>query len=323
MRIQGNKILVTGGAGAIGSVLVKELLNHECRLTVLDDLSSGYLENLPQNPQLDFIEGNICDNGVLHSAFKKKFDVVFHLAALFANENSIVHPERDLEINGRGTLKVFQACMENSVKRVVYTSSSCIYENSDEPFSEASTTHLETPYAITKLLGEQYGLFFYGHYKLPLVILRLFNCYGPGEYPGKYRNVIPNFIYRALQGKKLPITGTGAETRDFTYVEDTVRGIILAATVDDAVGQILNLGSGKDTTVLTLAETINRLTDNAADVEYLPRRTWDTIERRLASIRKARKILGYEPMITLEQGLTRTVLWFKKVVMEKKDLLDE
>lgn len=322
MRIEGKDTLVTGGAGAIGSSLVKTLIDSDCRVTVIDDLSSGYLENLPVNTRLEFVEGDICKSGVLQTVFRRKFDVVFHLAALFANQNSIDHPDRDIEVNAVGTLKVLQACRDNNVQRVVYTSSSCIYENSDKPFSETSTTHLETPYAITKLAGEQYGLLFYHHYTLPVVILRLFNCYGPGEYPGAYRNVVPNFIHRALRGKPLTITGTGAETRDFTYIEDTVSGIISAATVDEAVGQIFNLGTSKETPIRTLAETINRLTGNRAGLEYRPRRFWDTIERRTADVDKARRVLGYSPKVMLEEGLTMTIQWFRDVVMKKKEVLD-
>lgn len=323
MRVEGKHILVTGGAGAIGGTLVKDVLKHECKVTVVDNLSSGFLENLPQDPRLELVEGDICDDRVVRVVFKKKFNIVFHLAALFANQNSIDYPERDLEVNGMGTLKIFQACKDRNVQRVVYASSSCIYENSDQPFSETSNTHLETPYAITKLLGEQYGLFFYDQYKLPVAVVRLFNCYGPGEYPGKYRNVVPNFIHLALLSKKLPITGTGAETRDFTYVDDAVNGLILTATRDEAVGHIFNLGTGKETTIRSLAETINRLTGNTAGMEFRPRRSWDTIDRRSASIGKARKLLRYNPAVTLHQGIAKTIQWFKNVVMKKNEVRKE
>jgi nucleoside-diphosphate-sugar epimerase len=171
--------------------------------------------------------------------------------------------------------------------------------------------HLDTPYQITKLLGELYCNFFHDQYGLPIVNARFFNVYGPGEIPGRYRNVIPNFIYWALEGKPLPITGTGEETRDFTYVSDIVEGILACGLMDAAVGEAINLASGIETQVIEIAETVNSLAGNPAGVTLRPRRGWDKVLRRRASIAKARRILGYEPRTGMEHGLRMTFDWIK------------
>jgi len=161
------------------------------------------------------------------------------------------------------------------------------------------------------LAGEFYTLAYYKLYGLKTSSVCYFNVYGPGEYPGKYRNVIPNFISRAFTGEPLLITGSGEETRDFTYVLDAVAGTILAGEKEKAKGESFNLGSGKETTIRTLAETINRLCDNKAGIEYVSNRNWDSIDRRGTSIIKARKMLGYNPEVDIEKGIAMTIEWFR------------
>ena len=172
--------------------------------------------------------------------------------------------------------------------------------------------HLSTPYQITKMLGELYANFFYHHYGLPIVKTRFFNSYGPGEVPGQYRNVIPNFIYRAMLGLPLPITGKGDETRDFTYVMDIVDALLRAGYFEHVIGKEMNIASGQEVKILELANMINKMTGNAAGVKHVPKRIWDTKKRLLASIERAREILGYQPNTTFEQGLTNTIHWFKE-----------
>jgi len=172
--------------------------------------------------------------------------------------------------------------------------------------------HLDTPYQITKLLGELYCNFFYNYYRLPIVILRFFNVYGPGEIPGKYRNVIPNFIYWAMHKKKLPITGTGEETRDFTFVEDVIDGILRGGIISEAVGEAFNIASQTETKVIDLANIINELLGNPNGIEYANRRKWDKITKRSASIEKARKILGYNPKTKIKEGIKKTIDWFSR-----------
>jgi nucleoside-diphosphate-sugar epimerase len=169
--------------------------------------------------------------------------------------------------------------------------------------------HLDTPYQITKLLGELYCNFFNNFYGVPVVKARFFNVYGPGEIPGRYRNVIPNFIYRALHQQPLPITGTGEETRDFTFVEDIVDGVLRAGANPKAVGEAFNLASGKETKIKDLAKTINESTGNSG-IKFVERRKWDKIVRRRASIKKARSLLGYKPKTQMRQGIKKTIDWF-------------
>jgi len=201
------------------------------------------------------------------------------------------------------------------VERFVYASSGCSIYGSDSPLplrEEFMSMHLSTPYQITKMLGELYCNFFYNHYGLKVVKPRFFNSYGPGEVPGQYRNVIPNFIYWAMKGLPLPITGTGEETRDFTYVGDIVNGLLRAGVMERAVGEEFNLASGKETRVIDLANLINDLTGNEAGIRFVQRRKWDTKSRLLASIDKARQLIGYEPETPFEEGLRRTIQWFRE-----------
>jgi UDP-glucose 4-epimerase len=313
---QGKIILVTGGAGAIGSNLVRALGELGAKLViVLDDLSSAVRWNVPNLPNVLFVEGSILDEVELKRVFFEGPEVVFHLAALFANQNSVDHPETDLLVNGLGTLRMLQYATLARVERFVYASSGCSIYGSSAPLpltEEFMSLHLSSPYQITKMLGELYGNFFQHHYDLPVVKARFFNSYGPGELPGQYRNVIPNFIYWAMQGKPLPITGTGEETRDFTYVGDIVDGLLRAGYFQAAVGQEFNLASGVETRIIDLAQMINEQVGNEAGVIFTARRKWDTKSRLLASVERAKELIGYEPHTPFAQGLANTVAWFRE-----------
>jgi nucleoside-diphosphate-sugar epimerase len=312
---EGKNILVTGGAGAIGSNLTRALGELGARLIiVLDDLSSAENWNVPALPNVLFVEGSILDEVELKRVFFEGPELVFHLAALFANQNSIDHPETDLLVNGLGTLKILQYSQLSGVKRVVYASSGCsIYgSNASLPLTEEfMSLHLSSPYQITKMLGELYGNFFQHHYGLGVVKGRFFNSYGPGEVPGQYRNVIPNFIYLAMQGLPLPITGTGEETRDFTYVGDIVDGLLRAGYFEAALGQEFNLASGKETRIVDLARMINEQVGNKAGITFTARRKWDTKSRLLASVDRAKELIGYQPNTPFEVGLGQAIAWFK------------
>jgi UDP-glucose 4-epimerase len=313
---QGKVILVTGGAGAIGSNLVRALGELGAKwVIILDDLSAAVGWNVPALPNLQLVEGSILDEVRLKRVFFEAPEIVFHLAALFANQNSIDHPESDLLVNGLGTLKLLQYARLARVSRFIYASSGCSIYGSQAPLpltEESMSLFLSSPYQITKMLGELYANFFHQQYELAVVKPRLFNSYGPGELPGQYRNVIPNFIYWAMRGEPLPITGTGAETRDFTYVGDVVDGLLRAGCLPAAVGQEFNLASGQETRIMDLAQMINDRVGNTAGVFSASRRQWDTKPRLLASVAKARSLLGYEPRISLEQGLTETIAWFRR-----------
>lgn len=312
---RGKRILITGGAGCIGSNLTRTLTNLEVdHIIVLDNLSASPRWNVPSHPKVQFMEGDILDEGTLRQVFSLKPDIVFHLAAHFANQNSVDHPEIDLQVNGLGLLKVLQHSRLWGVDKFVFASSGCSVYGSNAPLpltEDFVSIHLDTPYQITKLLGELYCNYFYDFHDLPVVITRYFNVYGPGELPGKYRNVIPNFIYWALKHEPLPITGTGDETRDFTYVQDIVDGALRSAAIEEAVGEAMNLASETETTILRIANLVNRATSNPAGIKFVPRRDWDKITRRRASIGKARKILGYEPSTKIEDGVAQTAQWIK------------
>ncbi|MFV1991073.1 MAG: NAD-dependent epimerase/dehydratase family protein, partial [Acidimicrobiales bacterium] len=228
-------ILITGGAGAIGSNLTRRIAQLGARcVIVLDDMSAGYAWNIPDMPNVLLVKGSVVDDTALNRVFNERPSIVFHLAAFFANQNSVDYPERDLDVNGRGTLKVLEYSVLQMPDRFVYASSGCsIYGNQAPlPLKEDFTSmHLTSPYQITKMLGELYANFFWHHHDLPIVKTRLFNSYGPGEVPGQYRNVIPNFIYWAMSGKPLLYTGTGVETRDFTHVDDIVDALLRAGYV--------------------------------------------------------------------------------------------
>ncbi|MDO9626588.1 MAG: NAD-dependent epimerase/dehydratase family protein [Methanobacteriaceae archaeon] len=307
-------VLVTGGAGCVGSNLSRRLGELGAgKVIILDNMSSAYEWNIPQLDNVEFIKGDILDDASLKRVFKEKPDYVFHLAAHFANQNSVDNPEKDLMVNGIGILKVLQYAQLVGVERFVYSSSGCgVYGlDSKMPFEEHDISiSLHTPYQVTKLLGELYTNYFHNLYDMPIVNARFFNVFGPGEVPGKYRNVIPNFFYWSMTGQALPITGDGSETRDWTFVEDIVNGLLAMGIKEEAIGQAINLGSAKDNRVIDMAKWVNELTGNEEGVAYMARRNWDAKTQLLSSIEKAQKILDYQPTVSFKDGLKRTHKWF-------------
>ncbi len=269
----------------------------------------------PQDTRVEFIKGSILDEEKTKEAFAHSPQVVFHLAAHFANQNSVEHPESDLMVNGLGTLRILELSRKAKVDRVVYASSGCsVYgSNAPLPLEESFVSlHLDTPYQMNKLVGELYCNYYNDYYGFPVAICRYFNVYGPGEVPGKYRNVIPNFIWWAMHGKPLPITGTGQETRDFTFVDDIVDGTLRMGVLPEGVGRAVNLASGTETMVLDLANEINELTDSKGGVVFRGKRDWDKSNRRRASIEKARALLGYGPKAAFHGGLLLTLNWIRQ-----------
>jgi len=317
LNLYSNKtILVTGGVGAIGSNLVKALsgLNVE-KIIVLDDLSSSEKWNLPSTDKVLFVEGSVTDDVALKRVFNEAPNIVFHLAAFFANQNSVDYPEKDLNINGLGTLKILEYSQLTKVDRVVYASSGCSIYGGEAPLplrEEFMSMRLSTPYQITKMLGELYCNFYNDHFDMDVVKARFFNSYGPGEIPGQYRNVIPNFIYWALNGKALPITGNPQATRDFTFVDDLVDGLLRLGVAEEAKGKEFNLAGSREIEIGHLAGLINEITKNSSGIKIVGSRKWDTKSRVLASIERAKNVVGYEPKTDFEQGLVRTVDWFKE-----------
>ncbi len=319
---KGKNVLITGGAGCIGSNLTKALIKAEAaRIIVLDDLSAAEKWNIPVAPNVVFIKGSVLDEEALKRAFSQKLDYVFHLAAHFANQNSVDYPETDLLVNGQGLLKVLEYSHLTKAGRVVFASSGCSVYGSEAPLplkEDFVSLHLDTPYQITKLLGELYCNFYHNHYGLPVAIARYFNVYGPGEIPGAYRNVTPIFMWAALHNQPLRLLGTGEETRDFTFVEDIVDGTMRCGVIPEAVGDAFNLASETETKIIDLAKMVNEVTGNTAEITFAPRRDWDKIIRRRASIEKARKVLGYAPKTKMKAGVKRVYDW----IVENHDRIE-
>ncbi|HSW40805.1 MAG TPA: NAD-dependent epimerase/dehydratase family protein [Acidobacteriota bacterium] len=317
---RGRTILVTGGAGAIGSNLIialSMLVGDGGKIVVLDNLSAIKIKdpwNVTPLSNVMFVLGDVRSDIDLKRVFKEEPSMVFHLAAFFANQNSIDYPETSADVDILGQIRLLEYARPAKVQRFVYASSGCAIYGSYPvlPLKEDFISmHLTTPYQINKMTGEMYCNFYHHHYGLPIVNCRFFNSYGPGEAPGQYRNVIPNFLYWALLGRSLPITGTGEETRDFTYVLDLVQGLIKAGFEEKAVGENFNLASGKEIRIKDLVELINKATGNKAPVKYLERRKWDTKPRLLACIDKAKELVGYEPLVGFEEGFQTNIEWFR------------
>lgn len=304
------RFLITGGAGAIGSNIAAELLRRGNEVCIIDDLSSGYRDLVPAGAR--FVGGSITDDAALAAAFDPAPDFVIHAAALFANQNSVDHPQTDLLVNGLGHIKVLENAVRAKVRKLLYCSSSCVY-GGDKPVMREDDLDLrpDTPYAITKWLGERYMRYWADQHGLNGVSVRLFNVYGPGERPGRYRNVVPNFMALALHGESLVVTGTGEETRDFTFMQDAVDGILGALATETQAGDIINIGSGQPTRIIDLAERINALAGNPAPIRFAPRRAWDHVLHRRCENARARKLFGFAPRTELDEGLQRTLAWLK------------
>jgi UDP-glucose 4-epimerase len=312
MNLNGS-ILVTGGAGAIGSRLTRRLLADAAEsLIVVDDLSSGYEWLLPRDPRVRFVQADVCQLNDLN--LKADGPTVFHLAAFFANQNSVDNPLADLHTNAQGTLATLLWSAFAKARKLVYASAGCSIAGHgiDAPIREDMpvSLHLDTPYQITKALGEFYCNYF--NDQVPSVRCRFFNSYGPGEVPGYYRNVIPNFVWKALLDEPLTITGTGDETRDFIYVDDLVDGLVRSATIPDAVGGAFNLGTGIQTRIADLAEWTIAACHSRSRIEYAPRRPWDKSTHRQADISRAQSVLQFQPAVKVRDGIERTVEWFRE-----------
>jgi len=319
------KVLVAGGAGFVGSNLTRALLNAGAKkIVVVDNLLSSERENIPETRKVRFCEGSIADDDILIN-IKDEYDYVFHLATYHGNQSSICDPLADHENNLITTLKLFHWIKDfRRVKKVVYSSAGCAvaektYENArpareDDPIS----LEMDSPYSISKIVGEFYAVYFHKQHRLPAVRARFQNVYGPGEVLGAgkwrgtpatvWRNVTPTFIYKALKGQGLPLENSGIASRDFIYVEDIVEGLMLCA-LRGAGGDVYNLASGSEITIKELADLINRLTDNKSRVNYLPRRDWDRSGKRFGSPEKSKQRLGFEAKTRLEKGLQKTIDW--------------
>ena len=307
------KILVTGGSGAIGYNLVKKLSKEDkYYIYVLDDLSSSKALSPMQN--VEFIHMSITNNEKLTPLLAElKPNFIFHLAAHFANQNSVDYPVSDIKTNIVGFVHVLESQRTNrELEKIVYASSSCVYGNIESMEEDTDVSPYETPYAINKYVGELYCKYYSEIHKLPTVCVRIFNTFGPGEYPGEYRNVIPNFIAKALRNEPLIITGTGNETRDFTFVDNTVDLLFKSAFSDYRSGEVFNGGTGVVHKVSDIAKMIIELTNSESDISLTGARSWDHVSDRRSDISKSKEALGYSPVLDMENQLRVTCEWMRK-----------
>jgi len=297
-------ILITGGAGFIGSHLADKLIEQGHNVIIIDNLFSGKEENL--NPQADFHNFDICDFDAIKPLFKD-IDYVFHLAAIPRVPFSVEDPVSTSEVNILGTVNVFKAAADNNVKRVIFASSSSVYgDQKEQPLREDMILNAISPYALQKLVGEQFAKLFTDLYKLPIVCLRYFNVFGPRLDPeSEYSLVIGKFLKQRSQSIPLTIFGDGEQTRGFSYVEDVVDANIRAMESNLKGGEIINIGSKESYSINYLAKWFG------GEVSHLPKRIGDILHTQ-SDINLAKKLLDWEPKVDFNQGLEKTKKWFKE-----------
>jgi UDP-glucose 4-epimerase len=304
------KYLVTGGAGFIGSNIVKELLERGEKVRVLDNFSTGKRENLLPfngNPNLEVIEGDLRSFHIVRDAVRG-CDYILHQGALPSVPRSIKDPITSNEVNINGTLHILEAAREFGIKRVVFASSSSVYGNSDTlPKVETMPVAPLSPYALTKYAGERYCQIFHELYRLETVALRYFNVFGPNQDPtSQYSAVIPKFIKLIKEGKRPVIYGDGTQSRDFTFVSNNVEANLLACTAPGVAGEVFNIACGERYTLIDLVDTINEILGTNIEPIFQSPRPGD-VKHSLAGIEKARKMLGFEVKVKFKDGLAKTI----------------
>jgi nucleoside-diphosphate-sugar epimerase len=315
-------VLVTGGAGFIGSSLVRSLAADGHAVRVLDDFSTGKAANLDGvDGDLEVLEGDLRDPAAVAKAVAGA-EVVHHLAALPSVARSVADPRASHEVNVSGTLNLLLAAVEAGVGRVVYASSSSVYGDTPVlPKHEDMPVSPRSPYAAAKLAGEAYCRSFARVYPIQTVCMRFFNVFGPRQDPGsRYAAVVPRFATRMLAGRPAEVTGDGRQTRDFTFVANAVRACRLAASAGpDAVGETMNVGCGDRISVLDLVELVNDLLPERVDPVFTPARAGDVRDSQ-ASIAAAECLIGYRPLVGVREGVATTVRWFADSTTPTKEL---
>ena len=305
--------LVTGGAGFIGSHIVERLIKEEQKVRIIDNFSSGKLENISHVlDKIELIEADIRDFGAVKKV-TEGIDFVLHQAALRSVPKSLDNPHEFNAVNIDGTLNLLKASLENKVKRLVFASSSSIYGDTESfPEKEVDLPKLISPYALTKLAGEYYCRIFSKNYGLETVSLRYFNVFGSRQaLDDEYAVVIPKFITCMLKDEPAPIHGTGKQSRDFTFVENVVEANILATTAPEIKCELINIANGKDSSILDLVSVLNKIMKKNIKPIFTPPRSGDVF-RTLADISKAKRLLNFKPQIDFEEGLRLTVKWFQE-----------
>ncbi len=309
------KVLITGGAGFIGSNLAEFFLERGAETHVIDNLRSGFEKNLDRLNGVVFHKGSITDFELVEKAIEGS-DYVFNLAALVSVPESLEKPEECVDINVKGLLNVLKAAKNQGVKKVVHASSAAVYGDDPAlPKVPEMTPQPKTPYAITKLDGEYYLKMFYEEFGLNTASLRFFNVYGPKQDPkSQYAAAIPIFIFKALKNEDITIYGDGEQTRDFVFVKDVAKALALAAETEKPKS-VYNVANGSSITIKTLAGKIIELTNSQSKIIFAPERSGD-IKHSLASIEKTVKELNFRPEVSLDEGLAQTIEYFKKRMVE-------
>lgn len=313
MRLDGRTILVTGAGGFIGSHLADRLADRARALVLVDDFSIGCRENLASaasRPGVTVVAADVTDQGRMRE-LTRDVEVVFHLA-ISCLRTSLNHPAMSHDINAGGTLSVCMAAHAAGVERLVYVSSSEIYGTAETvPMSEEHPTRPMTVYGASKLAGELYALAYWRTYGLPVSVVRPFNTYGPREpWSGLRAEVIPRFVLQLLAGRSPVIYGDGAQTRDFTFVDDTVTGIVAAAECDALVGDVVNVARGREASIRDVAGRLRSLLGTDVPVAHADARPGD-VDRHFADTTKAARLLGFRATIDLDEGLRRTIDWIR------------
>lgn len=303
--------LVTGGAGFIGSHLAEELVRRGEQVRVVDNLVTGKRRNLDHVSPVEFLLGDLADPGVAADAVRG-VDYVLHQAAIPSVPRSVAEPVRCHRANVDATLNVFQAAREAGVKRVVFAGSSSVFGDTPTlPKHEDMPLNPLSPYALQKLVGEQYGRLYWTLYGLETVTIRYFNVFGPRQDPSStYSGVISVFIRALVEGRAPTINGDGEQTRDFTFVANVVDGVLRACQAPKAAGQVINVATATRISLNELFASLRRLTGTSIDPTYGPPRVGD-VRHSLADITRARELLGYKPLVPLDQGLAETLSWYR------------
>jgi len=307
----GSTVLVTGGAGFIGSNVVGRITGAGGKVIVLDDLFTGDLNNIDPGVPYEFVEGSVADYDTVRDLMAR-CDYVAHLAA----RNIIIstkNPFEDYKTNIGGTLNILMAARETKPKGVVYSSSASIYGNPKIlPILEDETPVTFSPYSVSKLAGENYSYAFYETYFVPVSVVRYSNIYGPKQNPSNpYCGVISRFIQAIDEGKPVQIHGDGHQTRDFTYVDDAVEATLSALLSPRADGLVFNIGTGTETGIIDLVNMLSELLGVKAECDHIDRRDIDNIRRRVLNIERIRTRLRWQPQVTLYEGLRRTIEWYR------------
>ncbi len=326
LTFDNGKVLVVGGAGFVGSNLCHRLLENEPvkEIWIVDNLLSSDISNVPNDSRVRFIFGSITEDKILRQ-LPNDLDFVFHLACYHGNQSSIANPLADHDNNTLTSLMLFDTLKDyKSIRKVIYAAAGCAvaektFENAKATLEDAPVSLFhDSPYSISKLIGEMYGNYYYSRYGFPFVKARFQNVYGPREILGAgswrgtphtvWRNVIPTFIWKALHGEALPLDNGGNASRDFIFVEDIAMGLI-ACALNGIPGEAYNLASGVETSIHDLALLINELIGNTTPIDLRPARDWDHSGKRFGATEKSKNEIGFSAKISIADGLSKTIAW--------------